>query len=217
MVLKVKVDTREKEKNVRVLRSFGVQVERTKLDCFDLETDKVGIEVKSVADLLASLQARRLWSQLERMSQTDKQVKVLAINGAVENLYNYDTLNWKVVYGGLASAAVRYGVHIFWVNDDRKDRRRFYYSLIGIMKKVDEKKLGVPRRVYMKREHSDPRVVALCRLLGVPVSTAKAILKRFKTVRDFLLAGDQDWMCVPGIGPVRARKLKKLLRGDKPI
>ena len=200
--MKFLVDVHEPEECALTLLEIGCQVERRALAVGDYETSECLYERKEIRDLAASIIDGRLWSQLYRMSKTDK-VCFLIVHG---NIFDVQPSMRKPVLGAVSSAAVRYGVHVIWT----PTLKLALYLLASTAYKVHEGKYGVPHVLRNRVRHRDQRVEALSKMLGVPIQVSERLIEKFGNIKNVAEASVEELMTVKGIGEIRAKRIHSL-------
>jgi ERCC4-type nuclease len=232
MIVKVIVDTREKEKLFNYLQKHfpDVTFERQTLqqgdycmEAEDLECSlnplyyaengdfKVLVERKQVADLVGSVfQNKRLSSQLEKLSTMDENVvKVILVTGDVDaflgktnSIKKLPTVSGEFIENVVASVGYRYGIHIMWIEDER----RAFEVMIQFMKKVCDGKYLVPS--------AWDKDVLMTRLLKVKRHEWFDIKKKFGSISNISMATVSELRTIYGIGPQKAKRILEILNGE---
>jgi ERCC4-type nuclease len=212
--MKIKMDTREnKDEEKKVLNSMKkyAEVEICKLDLGDFVTDKVLIERKSLDDLAGSVIMGRFYDQLNRLAvEQTRTNKVVAL--VVHDFYfKNPRLTMDQAEGAIASAMVRYGIPVLW----GPNLETICRVSVKICEKVEEGKWLVPRQVWQPKRQGVPKIVTLVkRLFGVSETVAAHIIVDFGSIKNIAAASEEDLMNVPGIGPLRAKRIHTLLNQD---
>jgi len=180
--------------------------------------DIVGIERKAIADLVQSIQTRykykpRLFDQVERMRK-HYQYSWLMISGSLaehkSKLKDIGlNINDSVIYGSLASIAVRDNFHILWLPDDD--------TLIDIAyrvcTKVSEGKYGIPTASRPKYIDYHPKKV-LMHVPGITQVMAERLVTKFKPLGTIALCDENQLTSVDGIGPSKAKLISDLFNRE---
>jgi ERCC4-type nuclease len=230
--MKIIVDTREKEKlfNYLVKHFPEVQFVRETLTqgdyCCEGEDDVVGVnplyyaeegefqvlvERKQVADLVGSVfNNKRLSTQLDKLSSLgDNVVKVILVTGDVDSFLEtmkenvkLPTVTGEFVENVVASVGYRYGVHIMWIENER----RAFETMIQFMKKVCEGKYLVPA--------SYDKDILMARLLKVKRHEWHDLKKTFGSIANIAGASEGELKKVYGIGPQKAKRILTILNEE---
>lgn len=201
----MKVDVREaKDKRIpKLLEDMHVKCEWETLEVGDYATDQVIIERKSFDDYVASLIDGRLFSQIDRMSKTDKLCAVV--------VHDYPRVKHAVtdkqIYGSMAASLVEFGIPVLYV----PTLDNAIYLIKQICEKVEQGKLGVPRKYYKRKKNAPWIVRKVSQLLEVPDKTAARLLLRFKSIHGIAQASEEELEKIEGIGDVRARRIRAIL------
>lgn len=166
-------------------------------------SDRLVLERKTGADLVASIIDGRLFDQLGRARAAYQQV-VLLVEREPETL---SSAAWK---GALASA-LRQGVSVL-ATEDLHDSAQW----IARLARQEAAGPSGPRGRPARRKADDPDRLAeqvVASLPGVSVVGARRLLGHFGSVSALFAAGEEDLRVVAGIGPVRARALARAFRG----
>jgi len=168
--------------------------------------ESVAVERKTAADFVASIIDRRLFSQVERL--TDSFVHpVLTIEGG--DLYGVRQVHPNAIRGALSYVALLRGIPILCTADAEDTA-----ALLLIMARHAQHGLGyqVPLR---PKPRADGPVQQQRRVLealpGVGPTTARALLSHFGSVAAALMAREEELLAVAGIGATRARAIRAVL------
>ena len=213
------VDSREKKEiTMTILQRRGIEHRVTALTAGDFALRDlnqkpvktiVGIERKSIADLMQSIQSKRLFVQCKRMVDL-YEIPMLMISGNMADyMQRMDKIGMKVntnvTYGTISSLAVRGGIQVMWFPDDVTLIEVAY----RICEKVSEGKhlKGInPRKKYLTFQ---PRNV-LAEVPGINFKKADALLKEFGSLKNIANAEKESLTKVHGIGDGMADKIRKL-------
>lgn len=226
--VRITVDTREQDPKIYIaLKEMKIPYTKKALYAGDFESAKCIAERKTVLDLIGSIQGGkkkgkrvpgRFFPQMDKLSnyaeQNDK-IPFLFISGSLDNAeawYNSRglELNRKVVMGALASAAVRYGVHIFaWFATDKE----MLYCMHSVFLKVKEGKYMLPHRIRLIKAKN--RKLALwSTILRTRPKIVDPLIKRYVTLEKFLKVlktKPRQLEYIQGVGPGTVKKWKLLL------
>jgi ERCC4-type nuclease len=162
-------------------------------------SERLAVERKTGADLIASIKDRRLWEQLDRLKAAYPAV-VLIIEGRPAH---FPAEGWK---GALASALAMGGVSVLATRDVDE-------TVEWLARLARREQRGPSQARGAKRKSKDPDRLAesvLASLPGVSGKGAQRLLEHFGSLADVFAAGERELRAVPGIGPKRARELAAL-------
>ena len=192
---KILIDYREKNSLVPAsLMNLNLDVEFKELKVGDYLVNNVAVERKTVSDFISSMINRRLIRQLEELQQYP--LKLLIIEGFEEQeLYNDEDIGGihpNSIRGFLLSIVLKYKVPIIFTKNE-KDTARFI-SVIARKKSV-EQPLNVKKKTLSKKERLQ---FILESFPGIGPSTAKKLLKEFKTIQNIFAASQEELKKVIG-------------------
>lgn len=206
-VCRIAVDTFERRSGVvEALAASGVEVEIGRLPIGDYDVGNgVLVERKTVADLHLSIERGRLWRQIGALRRLAR-LPYLIIEGP------------ELDAGPIAPAAVRgaclavigQGVPILPTRDPADSA--IWLRLLAA--RISGVALGRDRPAYAQRLKPASELVREAMLAAVPgisVGRARALLDRFGSVPGVVEAGYDEWITVPGIGPVNGEALRRAL------
>lgn len=206
-VCRIAVDTFERRSGVvEALAASGVEVEIGRLPVGDYDVGNgVLVERKTVADLHLSIERGRLWRQIGALRRLAR-LPYLLIEGP------------ELDAGPIAPAAVRgaclavigQGVPVLPTRDPA-DSALWLRLLAG---RVNGVPIGRDRPAYAQRLKPTSELVkeaVLAAVPGISVGRARALLERFGSVAGIVSAGYDEWIKVPGIGPVNGEALRRAL------
>jgi len=211
------VDTREPDTIMELLNLYDLDFEQNTLTSADFalyysNEPIVGIERKTISDLVNSIINKRLFSQLDRMNKMYK-VNVLAISGTMTEyedmmLKRRRKVRTQTIMGTLASAMTRNGCNIMWFEHDDY----LVDCLCRMFKKVMQGKYGKIRSTNAKGFEAKPESTLMI-VPGIRLETAQRLIERFGTIKDIAMADKEELKEVKGIGDSRAQKIKELFNG----
>jgi len=208
------VDTREPLSIHDGLKALLKNVRYRKLDSGDIQGRRIVIERKTLQDLYNSIVSQhRFHNQIEEFvayAEQHELTPMMLIHGSFNDFPKSLSINYNVIYGAIASVAVRYGIRtVFYVECDNKVAA--LNRALRIAAKVLEKEslLDIPHR----RPSRSTQVAFIRALLRVPQRTATELLRRFGSIRRILLASDDELLSVPGIGKATLRRIHCILDG----
>jgi Fanconi anemia group M protein len=190
---------------LRALEKRGVTCRVTSLRAGDYDLGHgVLVERKTTADFHHSLQRGRLWGQVGKLRTSAALPYVLIEGTSLAGPIGADAVR------GACLAILGQGVALIRARDPI-DSAAWLHLLAT---RMSGRRLGRDRPVYAQRLKPGVDEVPEAMLAAVPgisTVTARALLRRFGTVRAVILAGEEAWSTVEGVGPVRARALSRAI------
>jgi ERCC4-type nuclease len=181
----------------------GLDVSVRPLAVADYELGPALIERKRIWDLHLSIIQRRFWPQIGRLRDA-AYFSYLLVEG--DDL-DAGPLRADSIRGALL-AVEELGVSVIRSRDAADSA--FWLAILASRM---ERRSGAPRRAhrrYALRETDGARAM-LSAAPGISTGCAQALLDQFGSVADVIAAGPTRWLEVPGIGPVRAASLARIL------
>lgn len=211
--MKLIIDNREPKALISFMEkkySKEYDIEIKKLPEGDYVTDKVICERKAIGDLNASLADGRYAAQLNRISTYKDQIHMLLVTGDpadyCKKMRYMRTKSGKrikcsesALINAIAMAMYRYNFVVIMAPDDETGLQ----EMVAFMAGVDGGKFTVP-------EGAKPHVL-FSRLFSIPLTSTKALFKKFGSVKNIIGASNDDLCEIKGIGPAKAKKIKKVL------
>lgn len=201
------IDTREKNSLViSEIAERNVIYELRPLAVADYIIGDIAIERKTVSDFISSMLNKRLLRQLEELKQYPK--KLLIIEGIEEReLYSEEGsgINPNAIRGMLLSVVLNYQVPIIFT----KNYMDTVSFLILLEKRQNRGEKEISFRVRKKTNNIyEQQQIIMEGFPGIGPSTAKALLKKFKTIKAIVNAKDTDLLKV--INKNKADTIKKI-------
>lgn len=198
-------DHREERSGIPGLLTLaGVDLDARQLPVGDyLISDRLIVERKTGADLVASIKDRRLFDQVSRLRAEYPQV-ILIVEGEPDR---FPEAGWK---GALASA-MRQGVSVLRT-EDFHETAEWIERLIRQEGRVPTR----PRGAARQRKAADPDRLAeqVAEMLpGVSTVGARRLLEHFRSLAALFAADESELRQVPGFGKTRAAALASLFAG----
>jgi|Deesub1362B_J571_1020462.scaffolds.fasta_scaffold00429_16 Fanconi anemia group M protein len=206
--IKIIVDHRELRSGVvKELKDFGVEIDVEVLNVGDYQlSSRVCVERKTVEDFLASLidTERNLFRQIEELSKNYER-PVLIIEGG--NLFGVRNIHPHAIMGALASISVDFRVPILFTKDSRESAELIFL----IAKREMEEGIRNIKFHTKKTSKNDREMLEyiVSSFPGVGVSTAKALLNHFGSIKNIVNADKKELLRVKGVGEVTAETIKK--------
>ncbi|OYT41226.1 hypothetical protein B6U80_01840 [Candidatus Pacearchaeota archaeon ex4484_26] len=206
MTMKIIVDKREKNSLVpHELLNLGAKIEFQRLPVADYLIRNVAIERKTANDFINSMINKRLMRQLQELKQFKK--SLLIIEGdPYKTRFNH--LNQRAIRGMLLSIILDYNIPIVFTSD--YDETAEY--LISLVKRIKRGKndvgLRAKRKIYNMAEQQQMIIEGLP---SIGPTLARALLKKFKTIKALVNASEKELCQVEKIGKEKARIIKNIL------
>lgn len=225
------------------IRNFGCDAELTKLDAADFafsgcgpEGDVyVGVERKTISDLVQSMRSRRLAGfQHVQMSRIYDEcylfVEGLWRRGRDTGLLEVRNSTWHVLRGNIRYAeADRFlcslqhqgGIHIWRTADEEETAAAVSDRYLWWQKPWHEhtamQSLYAPQFEPKREGHKPRRQSTLLENIAAQLpgidSKADRVAAHFTSVREMVQADEKEWMKVEGVGKVGAKKIVEAIHG----
>ncbi len=200
-----------REKNCLVtseLIRLGLNVEFKELKVADYIVKDVAIERKTVSDFISSMVNRRLIKQLEELQQY--QNRLLIIEGIDEQELYTDSeertgVHPNSVRGFLLSILLKHKVPIIFTKNS-EDTAKFIFILSK--RKSKELSLNVSKKSLNKKEQIQ---FILESFPSIGPKTAKKLLDKFKTIKNFVNASEEELKEILG---KKAGIIKKIIERE---
>jgi ERCC4-type nuclease len=189
---KILVDNREKNSLVpSELIRLGLDIEFTQLSVGDYIINNVAIERKTVKDLKSSIINKRIFSQIKDLKQFDLNLIIIeGINN--EDLYS-GIIHENAIRGFILSTAIHQQMPLIFSRDEKDTAK--YLAILANNKSKSEFSLR-PKKVFKSKEERLQFILEGFPNIG-PVK-AKALLKRFKSIKEIINAGEEDLIPILG-------------------
>jgi DNA excision repair protein ERCC-4 len=214
-MLRIVVDERERTSGVgEHLQSLGAMVDYRVLDIADYIVGDYAIERKSVRDFVSSLYSGRLFDQSYRLGQA-YQTRILIVEGDFWEAVGRQK-NPRSLYGALISAALDFGLVIFYTPDTMQTAQLLYILAKG--KRHTDETHGPPLIVRKPRSRDLKylQLSVLSSLPGVGPRMASQLLSYFGSLRKVFQANTTELAVGARVGRARALMLTRLLDYESP-
>ncbi len=208
----VYVDSREQNSAIAdKLSSLGCEVRVKMLDVGDyVLSDAVVVERKTIADFLQSIIDGRLFEQLVSM-KSNYEKPLLLVEGNFSRIYSIRNIHKNSIIGALTSAALNYQVPVMFTGSAR-ETVDFLHNIakreqLGKSKDI---RLRIGRK---KMTLAEQQRFVVESLPFVGPKMAKALLKKFGSVREIANAYSKDLQKVENLGSKKAKHIKKVFWG----
>ena len=215
---KIIVDYREDKNIVKELYKDKIDVEIKSLISADFvmqvkdvnnNVKDLGIERKTIMDFLNSIIDKRILTQLISLKENFP-LQLLIIEGE-ENIYRIRDFHPNSIRGMLSSIAIDYQIPIIFTKNTRDTAA--YLSLIA-------KRLEKPKRhisLVSKRKPltlKEQQEYIIESLPGIGPSLSKALLSKFKSVKNVVNAKEHRLKKVDKIGDKKSKVLRDVLNSE---
>ncbi len=191
---------------VEALLALGADVEVHSLPAGDYRLGWGAlVERKTVVDLHLSLERGRLWHQIGKLRAASR-LPYLLLEG---RSLDAGSIGAAAIRGACLAVAGQ-GVNLLW-SRDAQDSALWLHLLA---QRAGGLRPGRDRPAYAQRlkpAQDQVREAMLAAVPGISVNGARALLRRFGSVRAVAVAGFEAWLEVPGIGIRRAEALRRAL------
>lgn len=205
------VDTREQASGVTLLltenEDASIHVKQLEVGDYVLSNEVV-VERKTIADFLGSVVDGRLFNQLSSMS-SNYSAPLIILEGDMRELYTTRNIHENAIRGIMASIALNYRVPILYAEDENETARYLYQiARREQLGKDNEIRLRVGRKGLTLAEQQQ-YVLEGFPLVGPQL--AKALLRRFGSIRSIVNASLKEMQEVEKMGPIKAKKIHEVL------
>jgi len=204
------IDSRESASNlILLLKEKGINVSVVQLDVGDYVIDNsIVIERKTTTDFLTSIIDGRLFNQLQAMNANyDK--PLLIIEGHPNELFSLRNIHPNAIIGALAAITLNFRIPILF-SKDINQTAEFIYVITkrAIEGKTNDIRLRVEKPQFSLAEQQQFVIESLP---GIGPRTAKALLKKFGSIKKIFNATEKELMETENIGEKKAKIIKKLI------
>ena len=208
------IDSRENKQFIKEFTKEEINIEVKQLLTADFiiqtktineSIQHVGIERKTVSDLLNSIIDKRLINQLIILKE-NFDIPLLIIEGE-ENLYKIRDFHPNTIRGIILTVAVDFQIPIIY-SRGIKDTCQFLLLLA--------KRLEKPRKPFSLLDRKKPLTLKEQQLYfiesfpGIGPTIAKSLLKEFRSIKNIINASEGDLKKVDKIGKNKAKLIYKL-------
>ncbi len=205
--VKIYADYREKGSGVlKELIDLGIKINLEKLDVADyvLSSD-VGIEYKTIKDFVDSLIDGRLLTQVKELKKYEKP---LVIVEGTDDIYSQRKVHPNAIRGMIATITVDFNIPILYTKNFKDTA-----SLLAVIAKREQikqmKDISLHTQKPMTLKEQQEYIVSS--LPGIGPSTAKPLLKKFKSVKKIMNASEEKLKKIDLIGEKKAKRIKEVL------
>ena len=200
--VKIIIDNREKNSLVASeLVNLGFEIEFQHLQVADYLINGIAIERKTLNDLKSSIINKRIFAQLKELKQYPKYL--LLIEG-LENQNPYEgMIHENALRGFLLSVALEQNVPIIFTQNEKDTAK--YLSVLAKKKENAEISLR-PSKIALTKEEQIQFILEGFPHIGP--TTAKKLIKKFKSLKNIISAGEEELKEILG---KRADDFKELI------
>ena len=206
-MIKIIADIRESRIIILELRKLGAEVIEETITPGDYVVgEEFGIERKTITDFIKSIYDKRLFEQIERLSDTYSRCCLLVEGDASRTSYLSNPL---VFWGALSKIITEYNIPVVFTYNE-KQSAQFLFSM---GKKLQEKRKKEIKSRYKPKMYS-LRYKQLFVVQGLPSvgpKLADRLLRTFGSVRAVFTASEAMLSRVKGVGNRKAKKITELL------
>ena len=187
-MIRIYADYREKNSGVPdLLRDLGVTVIFDNLSVADyVLSDEVGIERKSVSDLVSSVFDKRFFDQLNRLSEAYKEPYLL-VEGNLDRIKEI-TSRWKAINAALLSATVDLGIRVIY-SSDKKDTAEILLKIAEKISKRATTHFAINLHEKPKFENlRDMQLYVIESFPNIGAKLAEKLLERFGSIENICKA-----------------------------
>lgn len=205
--ISIMADYREVPSKIpEILKELGAQVELAQLKTGDyIINDEVIVERKSRDDFVLSIIQGRLFSQCARMKKSNHH-QIMLIEG---NPYNTNhKIDRQAIKGALLSITLSWQIPVIYSANTLDSANMLLMTTNQLLKESFKFRRGGHKPKKLKNK----AIYFLQGLPNVGSTTAKALLEKFGTLENVILASEVELMEIEGLGKTKVRKIKEFLR-----
>ncbi len=188
-----------------ILEELGVSVERKQLKTGDyIINDEIIVERKSREDFVLSIIQGRLFSQCSKMKKSDKHLILLIEGNPYHTKHDIDR---QAIKGALLSVSLCWQIPIIYsanVNDSAQ-------TMIMAANQLLKEKYSYFRNARSPKNTKRKAIYFLQGLPSVGPLLAKALLEKFKSIENVILADEEELLEVEGLGKKKVKLIREFL------
>ena len=206
--IRIVIDERERKSGIpKLLRAIGVNVEVKTLPIGDyIVSHETVVERKSIHDFISSIFDGRLFDQCNRLKEHFK-FPIILLEGNVDEIESI-TENPLVFYGALSTIAVDFKIPVIPTPNASHTAK----LLISLSSRKESIKGPLLKKIKKSNDIQKQQLIVLCSLPGIGEKIAIRMLEKFGTPLKALSSSTKDLAKIPGLGELRAKKIKKMLQ-----
>ncbi|MBD3193059.1 MAG: DEAD/DEAH box helicase [Candidatus Heimdallarchaeota archaeon] len=206
--IKIIVDSREKNSKILFyLKKQGIELDFQQLENGDyILSDRVAVEYKKGADLLASIIDGRLFEQLGHL-QNAYQIPILLIEG-----FSSGGIHPEAIAGAIASFAIDFGVSVIQTQSSQETAALLRRLAIREQKTKKRKTLiRKPSRVANPKENV---VRILSSFPGINRTISTRLLEKFGSIKNIINSKQEELKGIDGLGDKKSKIILRLANYD---
>jgi len=206
--LRIIIDKRETKSGIpELIKSVGIKTEMKILPVGDyIVAPETVVERKSIHDLISSVFDGRLFDQCSRLKE-NFQFPIILIEGDVDEIENI-TENPLIFYGAISTVVVDFKIPIIPTPNATHTAK----LLISLCSRKEVPKGPFLKKIRKSNDLQRQQLSTLCSLPGVGQKLAIRMLEKFGSPMNVFKVSAIELSKVEGLGPSRAKKIKKMLQ-----
>lgn len=209
---KIFADYREKSSGLlKELINLNVQVNLDMLDVADyILSSRVGVELKTVPDFVASIIDGRLLNQLKALTKQFE--RPLIILQGEEDIYSVRNIHPNAIRGMLATITVSYGIPMIHTKNE-KESALFLLSIARREQELGKNDFS-PHANNKSLSLKDQQEYLVSCFPNVGLNLAKTLLEYLGSVKNIINSDEETLKKIPGVGDKIAKCIKELSEGE---
>ncbi len=205
--LRIVVDERERKSGIpELLKSVGLGIEMKTLPIGDyIVAPETVIERKSIRDLMASVFDGRLFDQCSRLKE-HFDYPIVLVEGNVDEIEEIAE-NPMIFYGAISTVTLDFKIPVVPTPSAAHTAK----LLVSMCSRKDAPKGPYLKKIKKSSDLEKQQLSVLCSLPGIGEKFAIKMLTKFGTPLKVFSATAAELAKVEGLGPARAKKIKKTL------
>ncbi|MBT3690946.1 DEAD/DEAH box helicase [Candidatus Woesearchaeota archaeon] len=206
---KVVIDVREKGSNLsKKLVDIGMDVKvKTLVSADIIVSDTVGIERKTIPDFVNSIIDKRIFTQLKDLKNNFEN-PIIILEGE-EDLYSVRNIHPNAIRGMLATIVSSFKIPLLRTKDSQ-DTAELINAIAKREQIKGEKDIQIRTdKIPMNTKEQQEFIVESFPSIGP--SLAKALLRKFKTVKKIINAPKKELEKIEKIGPKKSKNIQDIL------
>ena len=206
---KVVIDVREKGSNLsKKLVDIGMDVKvKTLVSADIIVSDTVGIERKTIPDFVNSIIDKRIFTQLKDLKNNFEN-PIIILEGE-EDLYSVRNIHPNAIRGMLAKIVSSFKIPLLRTKDSQ-DTAELINAIAKREQIRGEKDIQIRTdKIPMTTKEQQEFIVGSFPSIGP--SLAKALLRKFKTVKKIINAPKKELEKIEKIGPKKSKNIQDIL------
>ena len=203
------VDYREEKSGIpQLLESAGLKIVRTNLSVGDyVLSNEIVIERKNAYDFVHSLFDGRLFDQARRLRETYGSA-IIIVEGNPIRIRRYKSRS-RQIYAAIATLTLDFDIKILY-SEGIEHTAIIIESLARRLMRTQREAVVLHKKPKLETLR-DQQLYVIQSFPSIGVKTAKKILEKFGSIKDFCNATISELSSVEGIGEKKAEQIYKLL------